>query len=64
MTTPILNSLKDLAPLIVQVCCTTNSSPSELELRLRDKLNAEFGDTKQSVEMLDNLHAALQKVLR
>lgn len=61
--TPLLNAVKDLAPLIVQVCCSRDADEA-LEARLRDKLNAEFGDTAQSADTLDTIHAALQKVLR
>lgn len=61
MRTQLVDALKELAPQIVRVACSDEDREA-LEVRLQDRLNAEFGDTVQSVEVLENLRKALVKV--
>ncbi len=61
MRTPVLEVLRELAPVLVRAACS-NEDREAMECRLQDRLNAEFGDTAQTVEVLENLLKALRKV--
>ena len=62
-STPLLDRLKSMAPTLVRIC-VLEDAPEAVEARLANHLNAEFGDTNQSSQALDDLHNALMKALR
>jgi lactam utilization protein B len=63
MRTPITEMLATIAPKLVSIVSEAALHDQEnLEVKLQDAMNAQFGDTKQSVEALQNIRDALEEV--
>lgn len=66
MRTPVIEALAMLAPNLVRVVAEIAEfgAKEQLEIQLQDALNAEFGNTEGTIEVLESIHNALKEVTK
>lgn len=64
MRTPVIEALLELAPDLVRVAVQAANDKEDWEIILQDELNAELGNTVQTIEAIESIHKALKVALK